>query len=191
MFLSRFALASLLLGVTLACSGMAGPPKAEREAIERLAKEREAKEKAALQKAKADAARAEGARPEWANDTALAAAIGARHYLPALTAGTPYTVPHDGADVVIGMPEVVLNADGSPRVYPTSATQGHVVAKADHEGVAWLIDYTVRWDADAATASGEKGLFQVVTHEVLKAGEAPERFTYTASGDRFTRTTVP
>ena len=182
----RLSKLMVAIGLTsLACTGLATEPTEERMAIERLAKEKEAAEKAAAERA----ANAEAHPPKWQDDGAIAGAIGARHYLPFITSGETFAVADPaGGTITLGPPEVVLQDNGRPRVYPTGARAGHAIGKATaiEGGAEILLDYTLVWDANATAANGDKGLFEVTGFEVLDKGEG-ERFTFEKSGAYFSR----
>lgn len=187
MSLFRNTLVCTTLVVTsLACAGFGPSEEQEREHLEALAREASAASEAAPD-GHDDATTA--SPPKWTSDGAIAAAIGSRHYMPHLLDGKPYQVPHpDGGVLELGAPQVVLADNGRPRAYPTGERTGHAIAQAattDGQQQV-LLDYTLVWNTSETTMSGDRGVFEVIGFEVLSLGEG-ERFTYTRSGDFFTR----
>ena len=77
--------------------------------------------------------------------------------------------------------------------YPISSTEGHVFAATTTklDGNPMIVDYRLRWNTKKERINGSVGVFDIVSIDVHKLGENPERATFEKNGEYWTRKPTP
>lgn len=110
----------------------------------------------------------------WSRAADIRSAVGGGHYAKGIIGRKPYEVndPSTGESVRVGIPVLVMDGE-KPRVFPTSAHEGHAIFQAAHSGATVLLDYRLRWKPDAARIDGSSGGFVVEDVVILQRDDAP------------------
>ena len=110
----------------------------------------------------------------WSRTADIRSAVGGGHYAKGIIGRKPYEVtdPSTGESVRVGIPVLVMDGE-KPRVFPTSAHEGHAIFQAAHSGATVLLDYRLTWKPDAARIDGSVGGFVVEDVVILQRDDAP------------------